>query len=646
MNRRFQLLYRLIIISFTVICAVGLLALFLSSLSNALAASVDSHSETRVLNDIFSERWRIFADMQKERGDPGVVANNQKIYVMGGYFPSSFGYNQTQEVYDPQTHTWQFLANLPVVGRSDMMVANVGDKIYAIGGYNKDLGVPITYTQEYNPLADSWITRTDMITPVSGAGVVVMTDTVVPTSTIYILGGVGRSGSSGVVQKYDPISDTWSSGTPMNVPRSELGAVLLNGKIYAIGGVTNGGVTTNTVEVYYPITDTWKMGPSLPAGRASMAVGVRQGKIYVVGGTDDWSVGNPTNTAFVFDPGTGVWSTVHSMPTSRTACRGAVVNDVFYVIGGRGDPGAGSANEGFGFPPVTSTITINSDNPDPSQINQPFTVTYAVTPSGENPTGFVTVTVNNRLESCQGMLTNGLGSCGLAINALGTYSLTATYGGNNILLGSSTTESHQVVKANTNTLITAIDPDPSVLGQAITVTFAVTSPFGMPTGHVTVTASNSLANCSGSLSNATGHCSLILNTAGPYTLNAVYSGDANFNPSTGARSHAVSKVDTTTSIITDNPDPSLVNQPISVTYTVTSAYGIVTGPVTVTVSNTNLKCSDMLINGSGSCSLAIPVIGAYTLNAEYSGTATFNSSSDTEMHLVVPYRIYLPLATH
>jgi N-acetylneuraminic acid mutarotase len=634
MNRRFQLLYRLILINFTVICAGGILALFLSSLSSASAASVDLHSDKRILNDIFSERWRIFADMQKERGDPGVVAYDGKIYVMGGYFPSGFGYNQTQEVYDPKTNTWQFLANLPV-GRSDMMVANVGDKIYAIGGWNLYLGGPMTYTQKYDPLADSWITRTNMITPVSGAGVVVLTD------TIYIIGG----NSLGAVQKYNPASDSWSLGTPMSVPRGELGAVLLNGKVYAIGGVTNGGVITSTVEIYDPTTDQWTKGPPLPAGRAFMAMGVRQGKIYVVGGTDDLSTENPTNTAFVFDPGTEIWSTVHSMPTSRTACRAAVVNDIIYVIGGKGDPGAGSANEGFGFPPITSTITITSDNPDPSQINQPFTVTYAVTATGEIPTGVVTVTVNNRPETCHGLLTNGLGSCGLAINTLGTYSLTASYGGNNILLGSSTTESHRVVKANTNTMITAIDPDPSVIGQPITVTYAVTSPFGLPTGKVSVSASNSLASCSGALTNATGNCSLTLDAAGSYTFTATYSGDANFNPSIGTKSHSVTKIDTTTAIVKDNPDPSLINQPISVTFTVTSSYGIVTGPVTVTISNSNLTCSNTLINGSGNCSIAIPAIGAYTLNAEYTGNATFNSSSDTEMHSVVPYTMYLPLTT-
>jgi Bacterial Ig-like domain (group 3)/Kelch motif len=643
MKRKIPVIYRLTIIHCTMICAGGILFLFLSALSNASAAPGDLHSEMRVWNDNSSdERWRIFADMQKERGDPGVVAYKNKIYVMGGYFPSFFGYNQTQEVYDPQTDTWQFVANLPV-GRSDMMVANVGNEIYAIGGWNLNLGGPVTYTQRYDPSMDNWITMTSMITPVSGAGVVVLTDTVIPTATIYILGGAGRSNPLGAVQKYNPISDTWSLGTPMSVPRSELGGVLLNGKIYTIGGVTSGGVTTNTVEIYDPIADLWTKGRPLPESRASMAVAVRLGKIYVIGGTNDWSVGSPKNTTFVYDPGSDLWSTANPMPTSRRACRAVVVNDILYVIGGDGDPGAGSANEGFGFPPVTSTVTILSDNPDPSQVNQPFTVTYAVTGTGVIPTGVVTVTVDKSPQSCHGSLISGMGSCQLALNTVGAYKLTATYGGNYILLGSSNTGTHAVVKANTHTMIAADHPDPSFLGQPITVTFTVTSPFGVPTGSVLVTASNGLVSCSGGLTNGSGKCSLTFNTVGTYTLTTTYSGDASFNPSSNSQPHAVTKVNTSTTITTDSPDPSIVHQPISITYTVTSPFGIPTGPVTVTVSNSSVKCSNMLINGNGNCSLVLPTSGTYNLTAEYKGDATFLPSSYTDTHTVVLYKLYLPL---
>jgi hypothetical protein len=147
--------------------------------------------------------------------------------------------------------------------------------------------------------------------------------------------------------------------------------------------------------------------------------------------------------------------------------------------------------------------------------------------------------LDNRQESCTGSLTDGTGSCQLALNKLGAYTLTATYGGNHILLGSSDSEPHVVVKADSNTTITADDPDPSVLGQPITVTFTVSSPFGIPSGSVPVTAGNRLESCSGSLITGSGNCQLTINADGTYTLTATYSGDTNFNPSSDTEPHAV-----------------------------------------------------------------------------------------------------------
>jgi hypothetical protein len=155
------------------------------------------------------------------------------------------------------------------------------------------------------------------------------------------------------------------------------------------------------------------------------------------------------------------------------------------------------------------------------------------------PSGSVLVTASNSLESCSGHLINGSGNCPLTISADGTYTLTAAYSGDTNFNPSSDTEPHVVVKADSNTTITADDPDPSVLGQPITVTFTVSSPFGMPSGSVLVTASNSLESCSGSLTNGSGNCPLTISADGTCTLTATYSGDTNFNPSTDTEPHVV-----------------------------------------------------------------------------------------------------------
>src|SRR5581483_9963775 len=129
--------------------------------------------------------------------------------------------------------------------------------------------------------------------------------------------------------------------------------------------------------------------------------------------------------------------------------------------------------------------------------------------------------------------------------------------------------SHTVDKASTTTTITSDTPDPSVVGQAVTVAFsvAVTSPgAGTPTGNVTVT--DGTVSCTGTV--AAGSCSLTITSAGPKSLTATYAGDANFNGSaSAAASHTVDKASTTTTITSDTPDPSVVGQAVTVAFSVT-----------------------------------------------------------------------------
>jgi len=92
-------------------------------------------------------------------------------------------------------------------------------------------------------------------------------------------------------------------------------------------------------------------------------------------------------------------------------------------------------------------------------------------------------------------------------------------------------------RATSTSAITSDNPDPSVVGQAVTVAFTVTSTGGTPTGDVTVTA-DSGESCTATV--AVGSCEIILNTAGDRTLMASYAGDANFNPSvSAAEAHTV-----------------------------------------------------------------------------------------------------------
>jgi hypothetical protein len=280
-----------------------------------------------------------------------------------------------------------------------------------------------------------------------------------------------------------------------------------------------------------------------------------------------------------------------------------------------------SAGAGHQVNQASTTTSITGDTPDPSVVGQAVAFTYSVNvnaPGAGTPTG--TVTVSDGVNTCTDAV--AAGGCIITFTAPGSSNFTATYGGDANFTGStSSTASHQVNKADSLTAITADTPDPSTVGQVVTVSFsvaAVAPGAGTPTG--TVTVSDGANTCSNSV--AAGSCTITYTSAGGYNLTATYSGDANFNSSTSAaQSHSVNPAATTTTITSDTPDPSLVGESFTVNFSVTSAGGTPTG--SVTVSDGVDSCSGTLSGGAGSCALALSTQGARTLTATYSGDANF-----------------------
>ena len=528
---------RVYLIAGPVLTALGLLVFWLASFSSPASASAPSISIPSRTEKITADRWRILADMQFGLGDPGVVAFQNKIHVISGHYEPGIDNSTTQVIYDPSTNTWEYLWEIFPSPRSNMVVASVGQNIYAIGGWNADTQSVYSYTHKYDPISSEWLTMTSMITPVSGAGGVVI------GNSIYVIGGFDGTSGTRDVQIYNTATDSWSAGTPLPEPRSELETVYLGGLIYAIGGNRSGGdpnPSTNLVEIYDPVLDTWTAGAPLPAIRASMAAVVRQGKIYVIGGTDNWASSNVTNTTFVFNPATGLWAAGDAMPTPRRATGAAVLNDIIYVIGGAGTADAGIANEAYGDFEISPSFTqIVTDEPNPSRSYQPVTVGVIVTSVFEIPTGIVNVTTNANNSECSIQLVNGMGSCEIGYAEPGAYLVTASYGGDEFHTSSSDSKSHDVIKAETTTSLLSHVPNPSLEGQPISITFEVTSTYGIPTGTVIVAVSNSMQSCNDDLVDGMGSCMITLESQGAYTITAAYSGNTYFSPSQAVVSHQV-----------------------------------------------------------------------------------------------------------
>ncbi|MGH3378228.1 MAG: Ig-like domain repeat protein [Actinoallomurus sp.] len=213
-----------------------------------------------------------------------------------------------------------------------------------------------------------------------------------------------------------------------------------------------------------------------------------------------------------------------------------------------GPPGSYAlAFSATGYSGVTSTTitlaragtatTIQSDDPDPSAAGQAVRVRFRVQSPGGTPVGTVRVSADDGA-SCT--TTVAAGECSLSPTATGARTLTAAYAGSDEFEGSADTEGHTVAAPqpiSTTTRITADDPDPSDVGQAVVVRFSVTAASGTPTGTVTVTASGGGESCSASVGD--GVCTLTLAGAGDRTLTATYAPDAGFAGSGDSEGHTV-----------------------------------------------------------------------------------------------------------
>src|SRR5262249_31894505 len=145
------------------------------------------------------------------------------------------------------------------------------------------------------------------------------------------------------------------------------------------------------------------------------------------------------------------------------------------------------------------------------------------------------VTFNDGATSL-GVVTLVNGSASLTVSTLtaGAHSLTAVYSGSpDFQASTSQTVTQTVNKGRTATSL-ASTPNPSQLGQAVTLPAAVTPATptaGEPTGTVTF---NDGATSLGVVTLVNGSASLTTSAlaAGPRTLTAVYSGSADFQTST------------------------------------------------------------------------------------------------------------------
>jgi hypothetical protein len=103
-----------------------------------------------------------------------------------------------------------------------------------------------------------------------------------------------------------------------------------------------------------------------------------------------------------------------------------------------------------------------------------------------------------------------------------------------------------------------------------------------------------------------------------------------YTTATGSVSLTVNPTTSTTTITSETPNPSTVNQAVTVAFIVAGLEGTPTGTVAVSAS-TGETCSGTLSSGAGNCILTFTNTGSRKLTAAYGGNSNFKSSTSANV---------------
>ena len=183
----------------------------------------------------------------------------------------------------------------------------------------------LNFSSESRAKQGKWTQKADLPTPR------LQLATAVVNGKIYAIGGL-NGGPQSAVEVYDPQRDIWIKKADMLTPRGGIAASAVDGKIYVFGGHRMAFEPLDTVQMYDPAKDKWTRKKRMPVPIDRMTTSVVSGQIYLIGGWD--FPDDVYSTVFQYNPKGDIWTRKADMPTARGGHAAVVFADKIYVFGG------------------------------------------------------------------------------------------------------------------------------------------------------------------------------------------------------------------------------------------------------------------------------------------------------------------------
>jgi N-acetylneuraminic acid mutarotase len=277
--------------------------------------------------------WSTLAPMLQPRSEMAIAEMGGKVYVIGGYPPGRIPSNVVQ-VYDPATNSWTLGPPTPVPLHHSHALA-VGGRLFLIGGEFDGAGTgrPSVYLDtvyELDAAAGAWLPRAPMPTARSGGGVGVI------DGKIYVAGGRPPRGHDFAV--YDPARNQWTVLPMLPTARNHLAVDAIGGKLYVAGGRVDdvGSPMPGVLEIFDPASNAWTGGAPMPTARAGVTSVAAFGCLYVIGGEGNIAHQHGMfDQTEAYDPRTDTWHSLTKMFTpNHGLTRAALVNGRIHIPGG------------------------------------------------------------------------------------------------------------------------------------------------------------------------------------------------------------------------------------------------------------------------------------------------------------------------
>lgn len=328
MNIRFSRTYTWVLL----ICLLAIMQLLYAAPTNALSSTCENNIET----------WYRGADIPNIHLEGGKAVVGGKLYVFGGFYyynNITFFASDIVDVYDPASNLWETAITPlnPMPFEASHMQAAVQDDRYvwfAGGFYGDNPGTASVKTWRYDTVTDTWTAQADLPAPRSAGGLVVI------GTELHYFGSLSIDRMTDidthwVLDLTNPVS--WQTRTSFLYPRNHIQGALIDGKVYVPGGQDGhdfGGFDVDILTIYDPVANNWSYGASLPAPRSHAEAGILvvNERVFMVGGRHEGV--STYNNIIEYNPQTDSWRTVGYLPRWWYFPSVAFVDDKLIVTAG------------------------------------------------------------------------------------------------------------------------------------------------------------------------------------------------------------------------------------------------------------------------------------------------------------------------